>query len=74
VIGHAERLAAGLPAESALQKSALEIRTSASRAAQLTDRLLSLGQRQVLEPRSIDVPAPGGRSPLMRFSGAWARR
>src|SRR5512132_3979272 len=56
VIGHAERLAAGLPAESALQKSAIEIRTSASRAAQLTDRLLSLGQRQVLEPRSLDVP------------------
>jgi len=55
VIGHAERLASGLPAESALQKSALEIRTSASRAAQLTDRLLSLGQRQVLEPRSLDV-------------------
>jgi PAS domain S-box-containing protein len=56
VIGHAERLAAGLPAESALQKSALEIRSSASRAAQLTDRLLSLGQRQVLEPRALDVP------------------
>jgi PAS domain S-box-containing protein len=56
VIGHAERLTAGLPAESALQKSAIEIRASASRAAQLTDRLLSLGQRQVLEPRSIDVP------------------
>jgi len=56
VIGHAERLASGLPAESALQKSALEIRASASRAAQLTDRLLSLGQRQVLEPRSIDIP------------------
>jgi two-component system cell cycle sensor histidine kinase/response regulator CckA len=56
VIGHAERLTAGLPAESALQKSAVEIRASASRAAQLTDRLLSLGQRQVLEPRSIDVP------------------
>jgi len=56
VIGHAERLAAGLPAESALQKSAVEIRTSATRAAQLTDRLLSLGQRQLLEPRSLDVP------------------
>jgi two-component system cell cycle sensor histidine kinase/response regulator CckA len=56
VIGHAERLAAGLPAESALQKSAVEIRASASRAAQLTDRLLSLGQRQVLEPQSLDVP------------------
>jgi len=56
VIGHAERLAAGLPLDSALQKSAVEIRTSASRAAQLTDRLLSLGQRQVLEPRSLDVP------------------
>jgi PAS domain S-box-containing protein len=56
VIGHAERLAAGLPAESALHKSAVEIRSSASRAAQLTDRLLSLGQRQVLEPRSLDVP------------------
>jgi len=56
VIGHAERLASGLPADSALQKSAVEIRASASRAAQLTDRLLSLGQRQVLEPRSLDVP------------------
>ena len=56
VIGHAERLAGGLPAESPLQKSAVEIRTSASRAAQLTDRLLSLGQRQVLEPRSLDLP------------------
>jgi two-component system cell cycle sensor histidine kinase/response regulator CckA len=56
VIGHAERLTAGLPADSALQKSAVEIRSSATRAAQLTDRLLSLGQRQVLEPRSLDVP------------------
>src|SRR5687768_11399031 len=56
VIGHAERLASGLPQESALQKSAVEIRASASRAAQITDRLLSLGQRQVLEPRTIDVP------------------
>ena len=56
VIGHAERLTGGLPAESPLQKSAVEIRTSATRAAQLTDRLLSLGQRQVLEPRSLDLP------------------
>ena len=56
VIGHAERLASGLPPDSALQKSAGEIRASASRAAQITDRLLSLGQRQVLEPRSIDMP------------------
>jgi two-component system, cell cycle sensor histidine kinase and response regulator CckA len=56
VIGHAERLASGLPTDSPLQKSAIEIRTSASRAAQLTDRLLSLGQRQVLEPRPLDVP------------------
>ena len=42
--------------DSTLQKSAVEIRTSATRAAQLTDRLLSLGQRQVLEPRSLDLP------------------
>jgi two-component system cell cycle sensor histidine kinase/response regulator CckA len=56
VIGHSERLASGLPADSALQKSAVEIRASASKAAQITDRLLSLGQRQVLEPRSIDMP------------------
>ena len=56
VIGHAERLTGGLPPDSPLQKSAVEIRTSASRAAQLTDRLLSLGQRQVLEPRSLDLP------------------
>jgi len=55
VIGHAERLTSGLGADSPLQKSAIEIRTSASRAAQLTDRLLSLGQRQVLEPRSLDL-------------------
>ena len=56
VIGHAEGLVGGLPADSALHKSAVEIRNSASRAAQLTDRLLSLGQRQVLEPRSLDLP------------------
>jgi two-component system, cell cycle sensor histidine kinase and response regulator CckA len=56
VIGHAERLASGLPTDSPLQKSAVEIRTSATRAAQLTDRLLSLGQRQVLEPRPLDLP------------------
>ena len=56
VIGHAERLASGLPQDSALQKSAGEIRASASRAAQITDRLLSLGQRQVLDPRSLDMP------------------
>jgi PAS domain S-box-containing protein len=56
VIGHSERLASGLSPESPLQKSAVEIRSSAARAAQLTDRLLSLGQRQVLEPRSLDLP------------------
>jgi two-component system, cell cycle sensor histidine kinase and response regulator CckA len=56
VIGHAERLASGLPTDSSLHKSAIEIRTSATRAAQLTDRLLSLGQRQVLEPRPLDLP------------------
>ena len=72
VIGHAERLTGGLPAESPLQKSAVEIRTSASRAAQLTDRLLSLGQRQVLEPRSLDLPRLVGdlRNAIQRRVGA----
>ena len=72
VIGHAERLTGGLPPESPLQKSAVEIRTSASRAAQLTDRLLSLGQRQVLEPRSLDLPRLVGdlRNAIQRRVGA----
>ncbi len=72
VIGHAERLTSGLPAESPLQKSAVEIRTSATRAAQLTDRLLSLGQRQVLEPRSLDLPRLVGdlRTAIQRRVGS----
>ena len=76
VIGHAERLTSGLPAESPLQKSAVEIRTSASRAAQLTDRLLSLGQRQVLEPRSLDLPRLVGdlRNAIQRRVGASVTR
>ena len=72
VFGHAERLTSGLPSDSPLQKSAVEIRTSASRAAQLTDRLLSLGQRQVLEPRSLDLTRLIGdlRSAIQRRVGS----
>jgi PAS domain S-box-containing protein len=55
VLGHSERLLQGLTAEHALRESATQIRQSAERAARLTDRLLSLGQRQVLDPELIDL-------------------
>jgi PAS domain S-box-containing protein len=55
VLGHAERLLQGLPADGQLRDSAAQIRRSAERAATLTDRLLSLGQRQMLEMASVDL-------------------
>jgi PAS domain S-box-containing protein len=55
ILGHAERLAAALPRDHAAAASAHEIRRSAQRAAALTDQLLSLGQRQVLDPKPVDV-------------------
>ncbi len=55
VLGHAERLIQALPADAPLRDSAVQIRRTAERAARLTDRLLSLGQRQVLEPELLDL-------------------
>jgi two-component system cell cycle sensor histidine kinase/response regulator CckA len=55
VLGHAERLTQGLPLDEPLRESAAQIRRSADRAATLTDRLLSLGQRQLLEMHPIDL-------------------
>ncbi len=55
VLGHAERLTQGLPVDGVLRESAVQVRVAAERAASLTDRLLSLGQRQVLEFEPVDV-------------------
>ncbi len=55
VLAHAERLTQGLPTQSALGESASQVRIAAERAAALTDRLLWLGQRQILEVESVDL-------------------
>jgi PAS domain S-box-containing protein len=56
ILGHAERLVGALPASQPGHESAVEIRRSAMRAAHLTDRLLSFGQRQLLDPQPLDLP------------------
>lgn len=55
ILGHAERIGATLPEGDPSAASVAEIKRGAERAAQLTDRLLSFGQRQVLDPQSVDV-------------------
>ncbi len=55
ILGHAERVLATLAADAPLHESAVQIKNGAERAAQLTDTLLSLGQRQLLEPETTDL-------------------
>ncbi|MGE3886992.1 MAG: response regulator [Vicinamibacterales bacterium] len=54
ISGHAECLALGIPDDSPLNRSVAAIQVSATRAATLTQKLLSFGRRQVLHPRVID--------------------
>ena len=55
ILGHAEQLLASLPPDDPLRESAVQIQNGAERAAQLTDTLLSLGQRQLLDPEKTDL-------------------
>jgi len=55
ILGHAERVVGALPESHPVHESALEIRRAAMRAAHLTDRLLSFGQRQLLDPQPLDL-------------------
>lgn len=55
IVGHAERVLTAAPESHPVHASAAEIKRSAERAAVLTDRLLSFGQRQVLDPKPLDV-------------------
>ena len=55
ILGHAERIGATLPDADPSAESVGEIKRGAERAALLTDRLLSFGQRQVLDPQAVDV-------------------
>jgi two-component system cell cycle sensor histidine kinase/response regulator CckA len=55
IVGHAERVLTAVPESHPVHASATEIKRSAERAAVLTDRLLSFGQRQVLDPKPLDV-------------------
>lgn len=55
ILGHADRLLSALSADDPLHESAVHIQDGAERAAQLTDSLLSLGQRQRLEPQKTDL-------------------
>ena len=53
--GYAELLARQLPADSTWAREVAEIRRAAQRAAELTGKLLALGRRQVLRPRTLDL-------------------
>lgn len=55
IVGHAERILTAAPESHPAHASATEIKRSAERAAVITDRLLSFGQRQVLDPKPLDV-------------------
>jgi PAS domain S-box-containing protein len=56
ILGHAETAVGALPESHPVHQSAVEIRRAAMRAAHLTDRLLSFGQRQLLDPQPLDLP------------------
>jgi PAS domain S-box-containing protein len=55
ILGHAESVVGALPESHPVHESAVEIRRAAMRAAHLTDRLLSFGQRQLLDPQPLDL-------------------
>jgi signal transduction histidine kinase len=54
ITGHAECLSAAFEADSPMTRSVSAIQASAARAATLTEKLLSFGRRQVLQPRVVD--------------------
>jgi len=73
ISGHAERLSLGLPAESPMSHSVHAIQASAARAALLTEKLLSFGRRQVLQPQLADLTGVV-RQVIVRLSAANERR
>jgi len=57
ISGHAESLAMAMQADDPLQRKVTAIQDSAARAAQLTQKLLAFGRRQVLQARVVDPSA-----------------
>ena len=55
IIGYADLLRAGLPADSELRADAEEVRKAADRAAALTRQLLAFSRRQVLQPQTLSL-------------------
>lgn len=55
ITGHAECLSVAFAPEDPMHRSVAAIQASAARAATLTEKLLSFGRRQVLQPRVIDL-------------------
>jgi len=55
ISGHAECLSVALAPDSPMNRSVVAIQASAARAATLTEKLLSFGRRQVLQPHVIDL-------------------
>jgi two-component system, cell cycle sensor histidine kinase and response regulator CckA len=55
ISGHAECLSVALAPDSPMNRSVVAIQASAARAATLTEKLLSFGRRQVLQPQVIDL-------------------
>ncbi len=68
ILGHAELLKEALPRDPATTSSVQEILKAGDRSRELVSRLLSLGRRQVLELRPLDVNA------VIRESGAMLRQ
>ncbi|MCU0863048.1 MAG: MASE1 domain-containing protein [Planctomycetes bacterium] len=56
IVGYAEAVHDGLRNDDPLVADVAEIQRAASRAADLTRQLLAVGRRQVLSPRTIDLP------------------
>jgi CheY-like chemotaxis protein len=55
IIGYADLLRSGLPADNELRADAEEVRKAADRAAALTRQLLAFSRRQVLQPQSLSL-------------------
>ncbi|HQZ37876.1 MAG TPA: response regulator [Vicinamibacterales bacterium] len=55
ISGHAECLSLAITPDSPMNRSVSAIQASAARAATLTQKLLSFGRRQVLQPRVVDL-------------------
>ncbi len=55
ILGYAQQVLAGLPADSPIRSGVQEIERSGERASALTQKLLAFSRRQILQPRPLDI-------------------